>query len=68
MVVAGDTLGRVATLLFRFPVGYRTAAVRGGRAGLSEQLRQAGQRSVQALERATDPAKPAGRPAVRQAE
>jgi VCBS repeat-containing protein len=67
-VVARDTQGREATLLFRFTVGDRTAAERGGRAGLSEQLRQAGQRSVQALERATDAAKPAGRPAVRQAE
>ena len=58
-VVARDSQGREATLLFRFTVGDRKATERGGRAGLSEQLRQAGQSAVQALERAISAEKPA---------
>ncbi|GAB6390181.1 VCBS domain-containing protein [Stutzerimonas marianensis] len=58
-VVARDTQGREATLLFRFTVGDRKATERGGRAGLSEQLRQAGQGAGQALERAISAEKPA---------
>ena len=58
-VVARDSQGREATLLFRFTVGDRKATERGGRAGLSEQLRQAGQGAGQALERAISAEKPA---------
>ena len=58
-VVARDSQGREATLLFRFTVGDRKATERGGRAGLSEQLRQAGQGAGQALERAISSEKPA---------
>ncbi|MGE4408725.1 VCBS domain-containing protein, partial [Pseudomonas sp.] len=49
-VVARDSQGREASALFRFNVGDRRAPELGGRAGLSEQLRQAGQRSAPTLE------------------
>ena len=52
-VVARDSQGREASSLFRFNVGDRKASDASGRATLSDQLRQAaGQRPVQALERA----------------
>ncbi|MBS4149918.1 VCBS domain-containing protein [Pseudomonadota bacterium DY0742] len=49
-VVARDSQGREASALFRFNVGDRRAPELGGRTGLSEQLRQAGQRSAPTLE------------------
>lgn len=66
-VMARDTQGREATVLFRFTVGERKAIERNGRAGLSEQLRQAGQRPVAALERAVEASKLADAPRGKQA-
>ena len=66
-VMARDTQGREATVLFRFTVGERKAIERNGRAGLSEQLRQAGQRPIAALERAVEASKLADAPRGKQA-
>ncbi|MGE4404512.1 Ig-like domain-containing protein [Pseudomonas sp.] len=52
-IVARDSQGREASALFRFNVGERRASAAAGRAGLSDQLRQAAPpRSTQAFERA----------------
>ena len=66
-VIARDTQGREASALFRFSVGERKGVERNGRASLSEQLRQAGQRPVQALERAISASETAAAPAGKQA-
>ncbi len=51
-IVARDSQGREASALFRFNVGARRTSEAGGRASLSDQLRQAAlPRSTQSLER-----------------